>query len=65
MEILKSIFQASNDLEFQKYFNTVVFFYQKANLGQLTAKSEKVEFFWYTLISLFTCALAKKHKEMA
>jgi len=49
MEILKSTSRASNDLEFQKYFNTVVF-YQKANLGQLTAKSEKAEFFWDTLL---------------
>jgi len=24
-----------------------VFFYQNANLGQVIAKSEKVEFFWY------------------
>jgi len=38
MEILKSTSRATNDLEFQKYFNTVVF-YQKANLSQLTAKS--------------------------
>jgi len=29
---------------------TQMFFYQKANLGQLTAKSEKVEFFWDTLM---------------
>jgi len=50
MGILKSTSRASNDLEFQKYFNTGVFFYQKANLGQLTAKSEKVEFFWDTLL---------------
>jgi len=36
---------------------TQVFFYQKANLGQLTAKSEKDEFFCSTLIStpIFFC----------
>jgi len=44
MENLKSTSRASNDLGFQNYFNTGVF-YQNANLGQLVAKSEKVGFF--------------------
>jgi len=48
MENLKSTCRASNDFGFQKYFNTGAFFYQNANLGQLLAKSENVEFLFGT-----------------
>jgi len=42
IEILNSISRASNNLGSQKYFNKVLF-HQNANLGQVVAKSEKVD----------------------
>jgi len=47
--ILNGILKSTFNVKFQKYFNTVVFL-PKSNLGQLTAKSEKVDFFWDTLM---------------
>jgi len=45
IEILNPLPRNQTTLDFKNIF-TQVCFYQKANLGQLTAKSEEVEFFW-------------------